>query len=575
MMSAAVLASAGGEQVGTRSASSDLFSDQDKPEGISFAASFHERIEDSALLQGKSSASREVIALPSLKSAALAKRVDEVVDIPVGVKGKPLAAPEISAHDKLKSTVAEKIVQPQPQAQAVIGPQERITAGDSGPKEFGSSTQAEEVRADDVSTAPYTPPDVQVAGQTDEGPAPSVKIADDDPLLISNVGGPAVQKGTDTAAREKEVVSAKKSAKPQERAATPKTVKTIGMTVSATAVETRPAIGNSKETAIPAVGQAAATDIVSQTVMGKITAGSSEVVSSVDKPSTGVAPATADDSVRKETAHGAKVGVPDIETTRTTADEETALPMDGAGLENTTAVAVPVDNDGDGLTQSAPRAATAAVHAMSGGAGISQGIVFGAVISGDTPGDLIAANLQVGDVGRPIAGPPIEPREQDGHGPVEASMDGMPRMLTATPTAIEVGIPTGTHGWLKVRAEMADSGVINASVSAASSAGQEMLHRELPSLTAYLQQEKVAVNTVVVHTAATAGVESRSSGAGMSSGGGQTPEKGNEGGEQRHSVGAMVPGRPDKAMGYREVGDEGLSPPAVNAGGGNWLSVRA
>ena len=51
----------------------------------------------------------------------------------------------------------------------------------------------------------------------------------------------------------------------------------------------------------------------------------------------------------------------------------------------------------------------------------------------------------------------------------------------------------GTQGWLKIRAEMTDGGVVNASVSATTSAGQEMLHRELPSLTAYLQQEQIGV----------------------------------------------------------------------------------
>jgi hypothetical protein len=148
---------------------------------------------------------------------------------------------------------------------------------------------------------------------------------------------------------------------------------------------------------------------------------------------------------------------------------------------------------------------------------------------------------------------------------------GAPRMLTATPTALEVGIQNGTHGWLKVRAEMADGGLVNASVSAASSSGQEMLRRELPALTAYLQQEKVAVNTVVVHTTAAAG-----SSTGMDSRGDQqTPQKSNEGGKQGQDVGQVVADRTDEATGYEEVGEDGLSPHATYAAGGSWLSVRA
>ncbi len=75
-------------------------------------------------------------------------------------------------------------------------------------------------------------------------------------------------------------------------------------------------------------------------------------------------------------------------------------------------------------------------------------------------------------------------------------------MVSVTPTSLEVGVANGSHGWLKIRAELTDGGAVNASVSAASSAGQEMLHRELPSLTAYLQSERLGVNTVVVHAAA-------------------------------------------------------------------------
>ncbi len=75
-----------------------------------------------------------------------------------------------------------------------------------------------------------------------------------------------------------------------------------------------------------------------------------------------------------------------------------------------------------------------------------------------------------------------------------------PGLLAATPTSLEVGIANGTHGWLKIRAEM-EGGVVTASLSPGSMAGQEMLHRELPSLAAYLQEEKLGVNTLVLKPA--------------------------------------------------------------------------
>jgi hypothetical protein len=150
-------------------------------------------------------------------------------------------------------------------------------------------------------------------------------------------------------------------------------------------------------------------------------------------------------------------------------------------------------------------------------------------------------------------------------------------MLTATPTALEVGIQNGTHGWLRVRAEMADGGVVNASVSAASSAGQEMLHRELPALTAYLQGEKVAVNAIVVHTPLAAGNDPRSS-IGMDGAGGQTQQRGDEGGEQQQHVGKQALDGSDGTRTYQSlhgVDEDGPSSLVTYASGGSWLSVRA
>jgi hypothetical protein len=154
-------------------------------------------------------------------------------------------------------------------------------------------------------------------------------------------------------------------------------------------------------------------------------------------------------------------------------------------------------------------------------------------------------------------------------------MDGAPHKLTATPTSLEVGIQNGIHGWLKVRAEMSD-GVVNASVSAASSVGQEMLHRELPALTAYLQQEKVAVNAVVVHSPTSAGTDARGS-SGTDGAGGQTAQRGNEGDEHQNFRKATLDGI-GATMTYRSphgVDEDGSLPLAGYASGGSWLSVRA
>jgi hypothetical protein len=255
-------------------------------------------------------------------------------------------------------------------------------------------------------------------------------------------------------------------------------------------------------------------------------------------------------------------------------DDQLASLKSGVGLEKMAAVATPVSTNSDSKTQSVPGLTMGPVHMMTGS---SPFIAPGAVISGNTKGDLTAEKLPVAEASVHAAGLSVGAREQDGTGAVAASMDGMPRMLTATPTALEVGIQNGTHGWLKVRAEMADGGVVNASVSAASSAGQEMLHRELPALTAYLQEEKVAVNAVVVHAPLAGGTESRSS-AGMDGAGGQTPQRNNEEGEQQQSVRKAFSDSPDEAMTYQSlhgVDENGSLPLATYANGGSWLSVRA
>ena len=148
------------------------------------------------------------------------------------------------------------------------------------------------------------------------------------------------------------------------------------------------------------------------------------------------------------------------------------------------------------------------------------------------------------------------------------------RTLSASPTTLEVGVPNGTEGWLKIRAEMASGGGVNASLSAASPAGQEMLHRELPSLTAFLQQERVAVNTVVVHPLPAAATV-RAEAGGMSGGAaGQMQQRSGQGGDGGRAMQGTVADRsPYPGQGVTEA-DEML-PPLHYAGGGSWLSVRA
>ena len=104
-----------------------------------------------------------------------------------------------------------------------------------------------------------------------------------------------------------------------------------------------------------------------------------------------------------------------------------------------------------------------------------------------------------------------------------------------------------------------------------------MLHRELPSLTAYLQQERVAVNSVVIHAPASSGTGA-SSGSGMGSGNGGQPQQRGDGGSANRSPGtALSPNYVD------DLGSSSVNTADANAAllvspfavGGSWLSVRA
>jgi hypothetical protein len=567
MMSTAILMKAGAEQTKASLASADPSSDQAEPEGISFAKSFHERVGVSVLSEGKSAADMATMALQSVRNATPMKKSDGVADLPAGVKAKDIVVREISAHNDLKSAVVCKIIQPQ--AKAVTETQEQPAASDSERRDVGQPAQAEEA-VDDVSSTSPAPCATPVSGPTDESLVRQVGIVIEDRPLVSRAGEPTVQKETETAAKVMEGLSSKKGAKMQENAGTSKTVqKTVGRVVNVVAVQANPVAGSSAESTIPVVGQAVAPTVAFQSEISKATNVFSKAVNVVAKPSTGVPSTTVDGLVRKEVPSGTKTSAMDVEMAVTAGSDLVASTKTGTNPEKMSAVAMPGGSDSENRPQAAPGPSAGLLHSL--------GIAPAAVVFGNTPGELVATKLPVGDAGAQAAGLTARSREQDGAGVVAQSMDGAPRVLAATPTSLEVGIQNGTHGWLKVRAEMTDGGVVNASVSAASSAGQEMLHRELPALSAYLQEEKVAVNAVIVHAPSAAGTDARSS-SGTDGAGGQTPQRSNEGEQQHQSLRKTTLNVSEETMPYRSlhgVDEDGSLPLAAYVNGGSWLSVRA
>jgi hypothetical protein len=87
-------------------------------------------------------------------------------------------------------------------------------------------------------------------------------------------------------------------------------------------------------------------------------------------------------------------------------------------------------------------------------------------------------------------------------GPAGAPIGEAHRTLLATPTTLEVGVPGGTQGWLRIRAEVGGPGEVNASLTAASSGAREALHSQLPALNAFLHSEQIAATATVAERGA-------------------------------------------------------------------------
>jgi hypothetical protein len=583
-MSTELLMAAVVEPAGARPVSGDLFASLDKSEGASFAENFNKRVGESALLQKNSSSGNATITSPGFKGALPGKISDEVAAMPDGVKGQAGATLKISASVELKSSgVSDKIVPPQ--AAVVTGAPEKTATGDPGLK--GVQPSGNENEATD-NVPPDSVPLQTTAGLTDERIVPHSDIPNEDRPQVSSGDGIVVQKELETTGEMKVGVSAKKTAKTQGSTATgmtaphaaakigPKTaVKIAGADQTATSGSaTSPSMEGAIPGVIPVV-QAVVTDVAAaQSGGGKtVDEGLSEAVSSAARTSPGVAP-TVDAPVRKDVAHGTTPTAIDAGPGVPFTEDQLASLKSGVAPEKVAAVAMPASTDSGGKTQSVPGPAMGQIHLTTE---VSPVNASGVAMSGNTKGDLTAEKPPVAEASMHAAGLSVGTREQDGPSVVAASMDGTPRMLTATPTALEVGIQSGTHGWLKVRAEMADSGVVNASVSAASSAGQEMLHREIPAMTAYLQEEKVAVNAIVVHAPLASGAESGSS-TGTNGTGGQTPQRNSEGGEQQQNVRKAISNGSDEAMTYQSshgMDEDGSLSLVTYASGGNWLNVRA
>ena len=573
MMSAAISMLVGLEQTKGRAVAGDQSSAQKEQEDVCFAKSLSESVGTVASAsEGKDTGADLSNVLPGLRGTTPAKALVEAAESSGGGKEKAIAVQEAPDQSELRRTIAGKSALPQ--APTIPDVQGKMTASSTGTKV--EVPAQEEGTAVDVSSGSPIAQYTDVSGATDESPAPQVELADGNqpsgaPVLSGQ--SPAVWAGTKTEEIVPEGASLKKPVKAEESAATQKTLqKAAGKIVNAIAVEAKPATEIWTQSGSADVGQVAPAVVATVAPQGEIskaTAACGKVAPLGTKPAIGISPVGMDGQARKDIAPGAKPDVTDTAMIVTAGSDPVATAKTEMSQQRTPAVTTLARDDGENKPQAARESGAALVHFM--------GIVPTAGVSESTSGDLAPTKMATGDTGAHLAGLPSGLTGQDGAGVLPQSTDGAPRMLTATPTSLEVGIQNGTHGWLKVRAEMSDGGIVNASVSAASSAGQEMLHRELPGLTAYLQQEKVAVNAVTVHAPSAAGADARSS-SGADGAGGQTPQRSNEGEQQQQSVRRTTLNGSDGTMSYRGLhgfAEDGSLPLAAYVNAGTWLSVRA
>ncbi len=598
MMSTAILMSMGAEESTKRPVAQEL----DRSEGPSFAQAFDARVGISSATVGKDPAAGAPPEFWSAKAEATAKNLVGVPEATAGtnawnleasvggsaalvekgsVAGTPpegstpkselvtknlIDVPELTVGGKAK-TFTGKVA-------SNGGAGKEIAAGKSRPSQTDAVVEPQ-VRGDTEETPGETLTGLSVAAAVSTQPG-EVNPADgqraENQILTPSVETPVTWKGIATKGSALESVAAKKTIKTQGTDAPATVASKDGTTVvHAMTGEAKPAHGVVIQTPAPVSGQTEAhvAPIVSHNALSSGAADGAELVSATASNTTATAP-TADGSSHKNLVQSTTTPASNSETTTASADPAGTAKID-VRAERSSAVAGNQAGDGDGKGRTAGESPVTLIHSVASGSELTSAPV--------PPGVTGLVKLPNGGSDAQTSGLSTGLREQDGSGAAARSLEPMPRTLSATPTALEVGIPDGTHGWLKVRAEMTDGGVVNASVSAASSASQEMLHRELPSLTAYLQTEKVAVNSVVVHPTAGTGTDSLGYSAGTGGGAtGQTPQGSNEGGGQRQSSVNAATEATEDVSSYQElrgVGEDGTLPLTVYEGGGSWLSVRA
>ena len=165
-------------------------------------------------------------------------------------------------------------------------------------------------------------------------------------------------------------------------------------------------------------------------------------------------------------------------------------------------------------------------------------------------------------------------------GAAGAAQPNAPQTLLAGAGQLEVGVLDGTHGWLKIRAELGADGAVNAVLTSSTTAHQAV-RDTVPAMAGYLASESLKVQKIAVDRVDDAYAKS---GDAATSGGGSNPRDDGADGTRQ----AYKPGPNSEVSSMNPSSTQGLEIGGISAamfgsagamfggnGIGHWLNVSA
>ncbi len=145
------------------------------------------------------------------------------------------------------------------------------------------------------------------------------------------------------------------------------------------------------------------------------------------------------------------------------------------------------------------------------------------------------------------------------------------KVLKTTPSLVELEIVTGSHGRLRLHAELAGDGKVNAALSSDSRSGEQILHDGLSSLTAFLKNDNVRLELSHIYDKSPGRNEVATDVAGNNSSNHEHNKKEPNQYEMNDVESFQNQGEVEGDVLSREA--IGWALPLQHATGGNWLSI--